>query len=123
MDTVRLLLGGDIMLARGVTNTINREGPEITVRYLNNLTKDKDLFFANLECALMRNNSFYEGPEKAFYFRAEPLAVQVLKLLGIDMVSVANNHILDAGVTGLTDTLSILRNNNIAYCAGRKKYR
>lgn len=120
MDTVRILLGGDIMLARGVTNTINREGPEFIIRHLSKLTKQKDLFFANLECALARDNTLYEGPEKTFYFRAEPYAVQVLKLLGIDMVSLANNHILDAGTTGLTDTLSILRNNNIEFCgAGR----
>lgn len=108
------------MLARGVTNTVKREGSEFAVRNLLKKASDKDLFFANLECTLARGNTWYEGPGKAFYFRAEPITVQVLKHLGIDMVTLSNNHILDAGIAGLTDTLSILRNNEIDSCgAGR----
>lgn len=38
-----------------------------------------------------------------------------LKMLGIDMVTLANNHIMDQGERGLSSTIDVLNANNIAY--------
>jgi poly-gamma-glutamate synthesis protein (capsule biosynthesis protein) len=74
-----------------------------------------DLTAVNLECAITAQDTWYEGPEKAFYFRARPAAADVLADAGVDVVSLANNHALDAGVPGLLDTVAILDAHGIAH--------
>ncbi len=41
--------------------------------------------------------------------------VEALKKMKIDLLSLANNHIMDQGVDGLKSTMKILDNSNIAY--------
>jgi poly-gamma-glutamate synthesis protein (capsule biosynthesis protein) len=62
-----------------------------------------DLSIVNLETAVTTRG---EPQPKEFHFRAPPAAYQALKAAGVDVVTVANNHSLDYGRDGLTDTLS-----------------
>ncbi len=70
---------------------------------------------------MMLNNEFAysEGgaptPEKQFTFRAKPEAVSYLTDLGVDIVSLANNHAYDYGEQALLDTLNILKEEGIPY--------
>ena len=52
---------------------------------------------------------------KQFTFRANPERVSLLQEIGVDMVSVANNHMYDYGEISLLDTLDTLENAGIAY--------
>jgi hypothetical protein len=52
-------------------------------------------------------------PGKPFFFRAPPVAVDALGLLGVDCVTLANNHALDYGPVALDDTLALLRDAGI----------
>lgn len=54
------------------------------------------------------------GPSKPFFFRAPPVATEVLALLGVDCVTLANNHALDYGPVALLDTLRYLDAAGIA---------
>ncbi|MBN1210847.1 MAG: CapA family protein, partial [Myxococcaceae bacterium] len=76
-----------------------------------------DLFLVNLECP------FTEGGEKLpknFNFRARPEFVHTLLAGGVDVVSLANNHMMDYGPQGLVDTLMTLEQAKIPYFgAGR----
>jgi Bacterial capsule synthesis protein PGA_cap len=49
-----------------------------------------------------------------FFFRAPPVAIEVLRLLGVDCVTLANNHALDFGIDALLDTLDHLASAGIA---------
>jgi poly-gamma-glutamate synthesis protein (capsule biosynthesis protein) len=111
---LRLVLGGDVMLARGVGQVLVREGPGYPFAALAPELENADLFMVNLECALSARQQRFEGAEKAFYFRAEPDAVRVLAAAGVDLVSLANNHVLDAGAEGLADTLATLSKAGIS---------
>ncbi len=111
---LRLLLGGDVMLGRLVTRVLASEGPEYPFAALSAITAGADLFFVNLECALSARRRQFSGAAKAFYFRAEPDAVQVLASAGVALVSLANNHALDADIAGLSDTLETLARHGIA---------
>lgn len=71
-----------------------------------------DITMANLETVL--SDSGNPRP-KLFNFRAAPEYVQVLKNGGIDIVTVANNHIYDYGPEGLVETLHHLDQAGIAY--------
>lgn len=75
---------------------------------------------------LMVNNEFTYSdrgvplPEKAFTFRSRPENVNLLHEMGVDIVSLANNHVYDYGEDALFDTLDILQEANIPYVgAGR----
>lgn len=57
---------------------------------------------------------------KAFTFRAKPSRVEVLHQLGVDVVSLANNHTYDYGKDSILDTFDTLEEAQIAYFgAGR----
>jgi poly-gamma-glutamate synthesis protein (capsule biosynthesis protein) len=65
-----------------------------------------DLAMINLESAVTTGGT----PEpKTFHFRAPPTAFDAIKAAGIDVVTMANNHALDYGRTGLTDTLAAVK--------------
>ncbi len=59
-------------------------------------------------------------PDKQFTFRASPSRVEILQQMGVDIVSLANNHAYDFGPDALMDTFSTLESANIPYVgAGR----
>ena len=57
---------------------------------------------------------------KAYTFRAMPERVEVLHQLGVDAVTLANNHVYDYGAEALLDTFHVLEEAEISYFgAGR----
>lgn len=76
------------------------------------LTTKADVFVVNLECPFTDRG---EKIPKNFNFRARPELVAALVAGGVDVVSLANNHLLDYGPEGLFDTLSTLDSNAILH--------
>jgi poly-gamma-glutamate synthesis protein (capsule biosynthesis protein) len=59
---------------------------------------------------------------KRFVFKAKPEYSQILRDAGFDMLSLANNHTLDCGRTGLLETMQNLQRHNIRWTgAGRNR--
>lgn len=59
-------------------------------------------------------------PGKAYTFRADPQRVEVLEQLGVDAVTLANNHVYDYGAEALLDTFAVLEEAGVPYFgAGR----
>ncbi len=59
-------------------------------------------------------------PGKAYTFRANPERVEVLGQLGVDAVTLANNHVYDYGEEALLDTFTVLEEAEVPYFgAGR----
>ena len=114
---LRLLLAGDAMLGRGVDHMIARHGVDWPLAGLKPALAGADLVAVNLECAITGADIWYQGPAKAFYFRARPAAAELLRRAGVGLCTLANNHALDAGAEGLLATLQILRGQSIA-CVG-----
>lgn len=109
-------LAGDVMLGRGVARAIEVYGVDHPLGAVAPLLAQADLTFANLECAFTRRLIRREdGSDQAWYFRAEPRFVDVLRRAGVDAVSVANNHAGDYGNVGLLDTLQTLGSAGIAH--------
>lgn len=53
---------------------------------------------------------------KTYTFRAHPSRVDILKELGVDIVTLANNHVYDYGEQALIDTMETLKQADIFYC-------
>lgn len=70
---------------------------------------------------MMLNNEFAyslrgeEEKNKSYTFRAAPKRVEILKEMGVDIVSLANNHALDFGEEALLDTFTTLEEAEIDY--------
>jgi poly-gamma-glutamate capsule biosynthesis protein CapA/YwtB (metallophosphatase superfamily) len=113
---MKLALAGDTMLGRAVAQELGRRRPESLVdRAIVEITRAADVFVLNLECCISERGE--PLPEKKFTFRAPPAAIEVLHDLGVDCVTLANNHAVDYGLDALLDTLAYLRDSGIA-CAG-----
>ncbi|MEL4457165.1 CapA family protein [Lutimonas vermicola] len=80
---------------------------------LNNLEIHSDFFVANLECPLTSSNKkqLKSGPN----IKASLKTINGIKNIGISLVNLANNHILDFGEEGYNDTLTALEKNEIDY--------
>jgi poly-gamma-glutamate capsule biosynthesis protein CapA/YwtB (metallophosphatase superfamily) len=104
---VRLALAGDTMLGRGVAERLD-DDPNHTLfdQELVDVIREADLFVLNLECCISARGR--PTPGRVFHFRAPPWAANLLAGLGVDCVSLANNHALDFGPDALLDTLSHL---------------
>lgn len=77
-----------------------------------------DIFMLNNEFAYSTRGARIK--EKSYTFRAHPKRVEILKEMGADIVSLANNHALDYGVDALLDTFTTLEEAGIDYVgAGR----
>lgn len=114
-ETVRFMLGGDVMLGRIVREQIHRLGADYPLAEVATIMGQADLTLINLECAITSWRKRWSGPPKAFYFDAPPEAVQSLVSAGIDLVSLANNHTLDYGEEGLSESLRLLRKQGIGF--------
>jgi poly-gamma-glutamate synthesis protein (capsule biosynthesis protein) len=104
---VKLALAGDTMLGRGVAERLQTVGAEgLFAPELVELVRSADLTVVNLECCISARGE--PAPGAVFHFRAPPWATQALVDLGVDCVTLANNHALDFGADALVDTLAHL---------------
>jgi poly-gamma-glutamate capsule biosynthesis protein CapA/YwtB (metallophosphatase superfamily) len=114
---ITLVAVGDVLLARGIGERIDRHGLEWPFQHVTSILESADIAFCNLECPLTERGA---KVNKVFCFKADPGAVQCLSGAGFDIVSLANNHTLDCGRTGLVETMDVLDAAKIAYTgAGR----
>jgi poly-gamma-glutamate synthesis protein (capsule biosynthesis protein) len=145
--TWTLFAGGDIMLDRGVYLTLKNKGAdfpfdggtaEITGRcrdcsplgwdtpytkrtgnkgVVRDLIESADMALANFENPAPNNPRFHASGTN---FSADPRFIDGLANAGIDYVSLANNHIRDAGATGLLQTIANVKKRGIAYSGAGK---
>ena len=116
-DFVTLSFAGDMMLDRGVRNSV-----------VKNFSNDYGILFENLEILKKSDISFanLEGPasdlgidgKNLYSFRMDPSSIPTISSAGIDVLSVANNHVGDWGRNAYGDTLARLKENEIHYTGG-----
>lgn len=112
-NTITLLFGGDIMLGRSVNTQIQKKGdfgwPMANIK---DLTSKADLFMVNLESPFGKNCL---PKDSGMVFCADPKSVLTLVTSGVDIVTIANNHINNQQQSGIDITKKILSQNNILY--------
>ncbi|HEX5511102.1 MAG TPA: CapA family protein [Actinomycetales bacterium] len=109
-----LALAGDAMLGRGVGERLREDrSARVFGPRLRETARAADAVVVNLECCISERGERWPDTDKLYFFRAPPRAVQVLVDLGVDAVTLANNHALDFGFDALADTLDILRGAGI----------
>jgi poly-gamma-glutamate capsule biosynthesis protein CapA/YwtB (metallophosphatase superfamily) len=113
---MRLALAGDTMLGRRVGDRLAAAPPSALFdSEIAAMTTAADLFLLDLECVISDRGARWPDPRKPFFFRAPPAAIDALVHLGVDCVTLANNHALDYGTEALLDTLRRLDAAGIAH--------
>jgi poly-gamma-glutamate synthesis protein (capsule biosynthesis protein) len=100
------------MLARTVGDRLVAAPPVDPFAAVAPILRDADVAVGNLECAIGTTGA---PAKKAFTFRAPPAAAGALAAAGIDVVSLANNHVLDFGPDALRETIALLDAAGIAH--------
>jgi len=122
-DQITLAFAGDVSFAEEYTNMeiLRQRGGDIRNCFDEFLLKemqDADIFMLNNEFPYTDRGTPTEG--KTYTFRAHPESVKHLYDMGVDIVSVANNHVYDYGEVSLLDTLTTLEAAAMPYVgAGR----
>lgn len=68
--------------------------------------KSADFSMLNLETAITSRGT---PQTKTYHFRTTPVAFTALRAAGVGLVTMANNHVLDYGQVGLSDTLAAIK--------------
>jgi hypothetical protein len=98
---------GDILLDRGIRMVIGKKGQDYPLKEIDFYLLNRDLVLGNLEGPLSERG---EALKKKYIFRGDPSDVAVLKKAGINLISLANNHIMDYGNLALIATIENLKN-------------
>ena len=123
---IRLTFAGDVTLGseervRPEAYSLDSFAKEYGYDYFFEKARDvfsqDDLTIVNLE-GVLSDSSEGENMKKTYRFRGPTDFVQILTEGSVEMVNLANNHTLDYGERGLSDTKQTLYQAGIAYFGG-----
>lgn len=118
--SVSITLLGDIVPARTVYLKMKQNGFDYPFRAIANETKKTDLTFGNFECPITDK---IEPPTEGMSFAVPPKVLDGLSMLGLDLVTLANNHSTNFGESAFLETLDNLKNAGIVYVGGGRNYK
>lgn len=92
-------------LAGGIENVVSKD--------LLTELQDADILMMNEEFPFSTRGT--QAPDKQYTFRVDPKYVSAFTEMGVDIVSLANNHALDYGTEALEDSFTTLDDAGILY--------
>lgn len=110
-SNISLFITGDVMLGRTVmTKSFELKDFAYPFRNVADKMRASDIVFINLENPIVDSCPLRET---GLVFCTDPLLIEGLLFAGVDVVNLANNHILNYGIRGKEETLMHLENANI----------
>lgn len=114
-DSYTFMIGGDMMFDRNIEYHFQYEKlVDVMKNFGNRVFAGTDLSLTNLEGPISPTVLVPET-NHSLVFNFQPNTVDVLNWLGINAVSLANNHTLNNGAKGLANTKKVLLDSGIAY--------
>ena len=113
---------GDMVIMTVGDVFVNRKNPQSIFSKVAPHLKQGDVVVANVEGAICEHGEPVPGKVEfgSQYIRSDPAQVSAYTSAGFNLVALANNHIMDYGWDGLTQTMDNLARNGIAHAgAGR----
>lgn len=112
---MKILFTGDFVI------TDDFQGKMLIDTSIENLFKSADYRISNLEAPIINDIPAYKILKSGPHLRSSKETVlPYLEQLNINMVTLANNHILDYGEKGLKETIDFCKRNNIKYVGADK---
>ena len=122
-EPITIIFAGDVLIAAAMEQYYDTEGvSRIVSEELLEEMQNADICMVNNEFQFSSRGTPME--DKQFTFQTDPKYVQILLDMGVDIVSLANNHSIDFGTEALQDTFATLDGAGILYAgAGDAKER
>ena len=115
--SVTLSFAGDVHFSELILQNYDKNGIlGIVDHEMLSYMQNTDLFVLNHEFVFSTGGEAME--DKEYTLKNDPKYVKILQELGTDVVSIANNHILDFGQEAFLDTLATLEDAEIEYAGG-----
>ncbi len=122
-----LHFGGDVMLGRryltedsATVPVVDEATARVVVDDLAPITRSADWTVVNLETVVGRHEPSGALDAKRFLLQSTPYVTSVLDEMGVDVVTLGNNHAYDWGDAGISSTIDALDRAGIGYVgAGR----
>lgn len=115
-ETLRLAFAGDVHFEGELADV--PADSDSTLGPMSDVLRSADLAMVNLESAITTSteptDKELEDPANRYWFGTEGEALDVLDRSGVDVVSVANNHGADFGLTGVRDTIRAAEASDVA---------
>ena len=123
IEDFTMFFTGDVLLKNNVMGGYKMSGINgLISEYLEQEMLGADMTLINEEFPFSTRGT--QAPDKQYTFRIDPKYVKVFQEMGVDVVSLANNHALDYGHEALLDTFATLDEAGIPYVgAGESKTR
>ncbi len=112
-SSISIAAVGDIMIGNHTSGYIEKYGIDYPFDSTRKEISQADIALGNLESPFTRTGTKFE---KRFNFKVPPEYAGSLINAGLDVVTLANNHILDYGMEGLQNTLTVLDSIGLAHC-------
>ena len=109
---------GDLMLGSWIIDLLKEKGVDYPFDHTREFLQRTDLAIANLEAPITESVNRFR--DKKYTFKIPPSFVKGIKNSGIDVVTLANNHMLDFGCEGLEQTIAVLDSFEIYHCGAGK---
>ena len=114
---MQLLIGADLVPTKTNIELFKTADAQALVdKYLLSILKDADYRIFNLEVPLADIATPIEKNGPALI--APTATIAGYKALGVDLLTIANNHIMDQGAQGFASTIKTVEENAIAYVGG-----
>ena len=110
MGPVTLAFAGDVNFEDRTARLLR--DPATAFGSISSLLRAADFTALNLETSVTSRGI---PQPKTYHFRTTPLAFTALRDAGVDLVTMANNHVLDYGQIGLSDTLAAVNTARFPY--------
>eukprot|EP01147_Barroeca_monosierra_P009790 gene9790-1987_t len=118
LQSAKLMFVGDISFARDVGQQLSTypsdESCSSIFQHVSPVFQLGDLVVANLESPGVNDESTFDVATKRISLRSNITHLQCLVDAGIDVVSLANNHMLDFGEDSFRDTVNKLRDLKVS---------
>ncbi len=108
-----ILAAGDILLDNEIKKVVRLRGKDYPLEGIRDFLSSYDVVFANLETPITTRGR--PVSDKPYVFAVSPAVAGILNSVKLDIVSIANNHLMDYGVEGMEDTIDYLDRWNIRY--------
>lgn len=117
---MKIALVGDVMLGRFVNKVLKSASPAYPWGETLSVLQEADLRICNLECVLSDIGNPWSATEKVFHFRSDEKNIQSLKAADFNIVTLANNHVLDYEYEAMQRMLDILDEQKILHAGAGK---
>lgn len=117
-----MLFAGDVYLSNHVLNAYDQAGGigGVLDEGIRAETLAADIFMVNQEFPFTERGT--AAADKQFTFRVPESRMHLMQEMGVDIVTLANNHILDFGAVGLLDSCEALDRAGILYVGGGEDF-